>query len=367
MNEEGAEKKDNNAISIPNDDAKNNASTRGPVTVENYRNIGGSSPAVDFLSKFMHTSNLDDNQNDLRQASWPRRTSVGKTNEGDIIQTSKGDLVVGRSIGRGTFSECRMGFLIEKRLNVNVKIVSKTGTFGSSDEGEESEEGNKWKMWQSLKHPNILPLEQVIDRNDGFLYLITPLATETLLSKLQRDGKLDERLAKCIFKQLVRAVRYLHLERGFVHGDIKLENILLKYQENDVGSEEVACWLTDFDFICPKDQFTKQTIYLHRRSGSLTYLPPVNRQGKLSEFDGTGDDIWALGIVLFAMLFGELPKPPHEIVSDIIITDTSDHIDVASRLVNARGDYADLLRGILEPDPGKRFSIEQILTHIWLN
>jgi serine/threonine protein kinase len=357
-------KSDNQAISIPNTEGTN---VRRPVTVDNYRNVGGSSPAVDFLSKFMHTpssSNLDDSQGDFRQHSSPIRRGFGRVKEGDIIRTSEGDLVIGRSIGRGAFSECRAGFLVEKKSNVSVKIVSKTCSIGSPNT-EDEEKSCKWKIWQSLAHPNILPLNQIIDRDDDFFYLLTPLANESLLAKMQRDGKLGESLAKHLFKQLVNAVRYLHLDRGLVHGDIKLENILLYYQKSDF-EDEINCWLTDFDFLSPVDQSEEKLLYLHRRSGSLTYLPPANLSRSFSEDDGKGDDIWAMGIVLYAMIFGELPKPPHEIISDIIITDTGNYSDVATRLSNATGDYGDLLRGMLEPDPNKRLNIDQIQRHRWL-
>ena len=80
-----------------------------------------------------------------------------------------------------------------------------------------------------------------------------------------------------------------------MHRDLKIENILL------TSLHEPHIKLADFGFatrISPDQLLTT-------RIGSIEYMAP---EIILSQpYDGSKSDIWALGVILFAMLFGELP------------------------------------------------------------
>jgi serine/threonine protein kinase len=53
-------------------------------------------------------------------------------------------------------------------------------------------------------------------------------------------------MAQGILSQLVRALHYLHKERGIVHRDVKLENILVESMSGAV----VTVVLADFGLVC---------------------------------------------------------------------------------------------------------------------
>jgi polo-like kinase 4 len=80
-----------------------------------------------------------------------------------------------------------------------------------------------------LRHPNIVQLYHVYQDAD-YLYLLMEFAQESLFALL-KNHKLEGKAGKehwvvGILEQIIRAVQYMHRE-GIVHGDLKLENILL--------------------------------------------------------------------------------------------------------------------------------------------
>lgn len=93
--------------------------------------------------------------------------------------------------------------------------------------------------------------------------------------------------------------------------------------------------------------------------GSPCYAAPEMIEGK--KYIGTRVDIWSAGVILFAMICGFLPfEDPN----------TS---KLYKKILNAEykipkfvsDDARDILKNILNTDPEKRFTIEQIRNHPW--
>ena len=79
---------------------------------------------------------------------------------------------------------------------------------------------------KSLKHANHIKLLETI-QTDSLLCIIMELCPGgDLLSYVRKRRSLEETKAKYIFRQIIKAVDYLH-KNLIVHRDIKLENILL--------------------------------------------------------------------------------------------------------------------------------------------
>lgn len=96
-----------------------------------------------------------------------------------------------------------------------------------------------------------------------------------------------------MFTQLVGAVSYVH-NMSCVHRDLKLENILLDKNEN--------VKLCDFGFT---REYLGKTNYLQTFCGTVCYSAPEMLKGE--KYAGEKVDVWSLGIILFALLTGELP------------------------------------------------------------
>lgn len=96
-----------------------------------------------------------------------------------------------------------------------------------------------------------------------------------------------------IFAQLVGAVSYVH-KQSCVHRDLKLENILFDKHEN--------VKLVDFGFT---REYEGRTNHLQTFCGTICYSAPEMLKGE--KYAGEKVDVWSLGIILYALLCGELP------------------------------------------------------------
>ena len=85
----------------------------------------------------------------------------------------------------------------------------------------------------------------------------------------------------------------------------------------------------------------------------------------MEQFSGIAADIWALGVTLFCMLFNKLPfwdESEYGIIQRI----HSDKVEL-SDVRNISEGLQSLTLRLLEKDPSKRITIEQIKENEWLN
>lgn len=108
-----------------------------------------------------------------------------------------------------------------------------------------------------------------------------------------KNGPLPVETVQKIFTQLVGAVAYIH-SKSCVHRDLKLENVLLD-KHNNVK-------LCDFGFT---REYEGKANYLQTFCGTVCYSAPEMLRGE--KYAGEKVDVWSLGIILYALLKGELP------------------------------------------------------------
>ena len=116
-----------------------------------------------------------------------------------------------------------------------------------------------------------------------------------------------------LFKQIASALGYLH-KLGIVHGDLKEENILIGY---DKGVHYAK--ICDFGHSLQTKRNRKDLRFYGTRDLSAPELLPNLRASELDKmlmdvFSGYEEDIWALGLVLYTMIHGSLPRNNDRIV-----------------------------------------------------
>ena len=147
----------------------------------------------------------------------------------------------------------------------------------------------------ALVHPHILPLHDSGDA-DGVLYYVMPyIAGESLRDLLDREQRLPVAGAMRIAREVADALGHAHAQ-GFVHLDIKPENILL-------GGDHAL--VADFGIARAIDSAGGERLSARHLSGTPAYMSPEQARG-----DGAVNartDVYALGCVLHEMLAGEPP------------------------------------------------------------
>lgn len=197
---------------------------------------------------------------------------------------------------------------------------------------------------KQLKHRNIVSLYEVIKTENHIWLVLEYCAGGELFYHIYDHKRLSADHARSLFFQIVLAVKYVHL-LNLSHRDLKLENILFA----DVKRTKVK--LSDFGFVRevqPRQQL--QTI-----CGTLVYMAPEMVQG--AKYLGFAVDIWALGIILYTMVYGELP-----------FDDDNDFV-VKERIVNSHPriseavppEINELVVKLLSKDPQLRPNINEIL------
>jgi serine/threonine protein kinase len=127
--------------------------------------------------------------------------------------------------------------------------------------------------------------------------------------------RVPESTAKLIFLQIVNAVEYLH-SLGFVHRDLKDEvrPILLNdLLQNVVIDEKYNVKLIDFGSTTRMPAADDCANYFSLFNGTLHFAAPEILQG--NTYRGPEAEVWALGVLLYTLMYGENPfQTPEDIV-----------------------------------------------------
>jgi serine/threonine-protein kinase len=192
-----------------------------------------------------------------------------------------------------------------------------------------------------LQHPNIVT---VIDRGEeeGRQYIVFEyIEGENLKEHVVRQGRLDVREALEIADEVARGLAFAH-EQGLIHRDVKPQNVLL----NGDGRAKV----TDFGIArtVDVDGMTQTGTVL----GTSNYIAPEQASGQPVD---AHSDVYALGVVLYELLAGEVPFPGESFVAVAM-----KHMhEPAPNLLDVRGDVplrvAAAVDRALEKDPEQRF------------
>ena len=145
----------------------------------------------------------------------------------------------------------------------------------------------------SLTHPNIVPIYDVGEDGDMHYIVMEYIEGKTLKKYIQEHSPLSPARTVHIMKQLTSALAHAH-DNGIIHRDIKPQNLLV----NQDGNVKI----TDFGIATT----LSATSYTQTNSviGTVHYLSPEQARGGIAT---NQSDIYALGIVMYELLTGELP------------------------------------------------------------
>jgi serine/threonine protein kinase len=178
--------------------------------------------------------------------------------------------------------------------------------------------------------------------------LVMPLYSSDVVGYMRtHDTGMGEGNAVYICLMIAMAVKCIH-DKGFVHRDIKMSNILFCGEFEKVVLCDFGCTAEEKKIspyaLVGTDRYIAPEILLNAKRSKLYPTIPV----------GKPSDIFSLGVTLFFMMAGEAPTEAHKMPNRIDIENNICVLDCSSQL-------KDLLRGMLELEPRKRLTIEQVI------
>lgn len=145
----------------------------------------------------------------------------------------------------------------------------------------------------ALCHRNIVEIYDVGEEDDLYYIVMEYVRGQTLKDLINKRGALHYVEAVDIMKQVVSATALAH-SMGIVHRDLKPQNILV----TDSGIVKIA------DFGIASIQSLSQVTQTDTIMGSLHYLAPEIARGEKAT---PQSDIYALGVVFYELLRGDVP------------------------------------------------------------
>ncbi|KAA8902506.1 hypothetical protein TRICI_005867 [Trichomonascus ciferrii] len=327
-----------------------------------------------------------------------------------------------RELGRGQHGKVKLGRDLETGEYVAIKVVDRTGRprLGRLNTRNTQEDKIKREIaiLKKCVHPNIVRLREVLDdATSKKIYLVLEYMEKGEICWQTETGEpaMSRYQVKSTARDVLLGLEYLHYQ-GIIHRDIKPANLLLSADEVVKISDFGVSYASD----CGADEFE-----LAKTAGTPAFFAPelcVTSTDTPRPAITYKIDIWALGVTLFCLLYGCVPfiadsefelfkvivnqplifpdeVPPAQRDHHMSPADTIKQLSMfyyprnsaedeqqqqqqptavserpkdsleplTPRELDADLELAkDLLRKLLEKDPEKRISLEEIKHHPWI-
>lgn len=265
---------------------------------------------------------------------------------------------VGRVIGDGVNGDVLHG---RDRATGDAVAIKTLPYNGDMEQREDSVVEEEIRIAKPLDHPHLVRTIDIFRApSEKIVHLVMEFVPGGELRERvdQPDGSLiKETDGVLVARNLLEAVLYLH-QRGIVHRDIKLENVLC--MDADL-SQPVQVKLADFG---SSATVTSRRKLLCSTVGTGYYLAPEILQEK--EYDNAVD-MWALGVLFYITLSGQLPFPGGDFkeYSHHVLQHPLEFPDTVWQGFSE--DVKDFISRLMEKDASKRMSAKDALGHPWVS
>lgn len=207
-----------------------------------------------------------------------------------------------KSLGNGNTAKVYLArHIFDPTKKIAIKILRDEFLKGNNNTNTKLVE-QEIQILSALHHRNIVKLidygsdGQIVKCSGRVLSNLVYIALEYVEGGLMFDlckqgGAMGEDVGRFFLRQLVSSMKYMH-QRGVVHRDMKIENILY--------DEQMNLKVADFGF-----STYKNVKKLKSYRGTMTYMAPEIKLGK--QYDGRSTDIFSIGVILFIIVQGLFP------------------------------------------------------------
>jgi len=253
------------------------------------------------------------------------------------------DYLITKELGKGSYAVVKLAVHKITRNKYAIKIYSKQTLI---DPQKRNTVKNEINILKQIDNENIMKLYEVIDTPSN-LYLVLEYINGINLLEILKNEKnhfIKEQRAKKLFSQIVKGISYCH-KKNIFHRDIKLENILVLKDD--------TVKIIDFGFGIKCNRDTLQKLFC----GTPSYMAP--EIVKKEKYIACYSDIWSLGVLFYALLFGIFPfkgKDDDELFAKIIEAnlDFPDYNPLSEKIKQ-------MFQKIFVHTPNQRISLDEII------
>jgi serine/threonine protein kinase len=250
-----------------------------------------------------------------------------------------------KDIGEGNFGKVKLGIFKPTGEEFAIKVLNKEKIRKKMKNLALREN----EIITKLNHINIVLVYSIIDTKEDYFIIMEYCKLGELFDYIVKYKRLSEEEASNFFYQLINGVEYIH-SQGIAHRDLKPENLLL--------TEDKVLKIIDFGL---SHEFEEEE-FLKTKCGSPSYAAPeiISKPN----YNGFKIDVWCCGIILYAMLCGYLPFDGDDDAQNNNVKLFQNILECEPELPDFLSNISkDLIMRILNPDPDKRITIEQIKKH----
>nr|XP_002738752.1 PREDICTED: testis-specific serine/threonine-protein kinase 2-like [Saccoglossus kowalevskii] len=308
-----------------------------------------------ILVTLLYTCHLDNmehdgtnvNMNEQVQQQETTRATRECPKDRDILR-SRG-LMVGESLGYGSYSKVKFAIETKTMRKIAVKIIDRRK---APRDFLQNFLPRELDILPNLKHEGIILTYGYFEENNK-IFITQELAENgDMLTYIRGAGSaLPERLAKQWILEMTEALDYLN-KQCLVHRDLKCENILL--------DSNMHVKIGDFGFARKIGEHELSKTYC----GSAAYAAPEILQSL--PYSPAKSDIWALGVIMYILTCGEMPFGDDSMNVSKILHRQMDGIRFPL-LRRITPECRKLIEAMLTIDPDKRINLEGVLASAWLN
>ncbi|ORZ16416.1 kinase-like domain-containing protein [Absidia repens] len=285
-----------------------------------------------------------------------------------LIDTNVGDYQFVEDLGHGSYGGLFLGQSLTTKDYVAIKVLGKSGLTPEQLQLQQVE----IDVQSELKHSSLLALHSVM-QDEAYIYMVMDLCDQgdlfdyVIRDQQQRNCRPQE-VVMDLFTQILQGMEHMHAQ-GVYHRDIKLENILLKSDGDDENGmdDTFDCKVADFGLS------TRDRMSMEFGCGSATYLAPehfsnddddLNDDEELKPYDAAASDVWSLGVLLLALMFGRNPWQEANLADPAFAEYKRNPAMIKQHLFPTLSDevVCFLQQSVLNPDPAQRVSVADMLS-----
>ena len=280
------------------------------------------------------------------------------------------DLTLLRQLGKGTMGEV---YLSQKDGSNTYYATKKIDKIKADRPQVRKYFRTEIEILNKLKHKKIVRFYDLKQTKSHYYIVMEYCNGGSLFSCLDKYMKLyrkpfSETIVQYLMKQIVSGLKYIH-RNGIIHRDIKLDNILVKFYNNEdmknLNMMNTHIKITDFGIsIRPGENQLAFTALGSPANMDPFILKKLTERNDLVNSEGYNQsaDIWSLGSICYEMLMGK------RVFNGRNVGDLRKKVEIGNYTLptTLSKETVSFINAMLQYDPKKRLNIEQLSRHKFL-